>query len=220
MDRRERRGCPICGKGNFLKLHNHLAQMHGLNAKERQQYLENAQSDINYSSNEIEARQDDTNNSNIESTGDIFSMEEEDVFSTDESICSMEENSDNESDDDDDDDDERRMWLSLRDVVVEQYADKINQIREKLRAANPNASESELKHAVREKFKDIWINDAAEWINYIITMYEFFQTDPYMEKIMKMRDRLNEEDDSLTMAIDAYKLKLGSLFSCPFAIPK
>ena len=43
MDRRVRRTCPICGKENFLKLHNHLAQVHGLNAQERQQYLGHVQ---------------------------------------------------------------------------------------------------------------------------------------------------------------------------------
>ena len=193
MDRRERMSCPICGRGNFLKLYNHLAQVHGLNATERQQYLTNGGG-----STVID-------NDNKDNDDDIFTESEEDTEDemSDDDICS---------------DDEYRMWLSLREAVVNQY--NIDMELEKLRESNPNATENDLKRAIREKFKQRWINSAAKMIQFIISMSEFFQTDPYIAKILKIRQRLGDEEDDLTMAIDRYKSKLGKLFECPMEIPE
>lgn len=95
---------------------------------------------------------------------------------------------------------------------------------DKLIRENPDIPMRDMKDAVYEEFRETWVDEAAENLKRIITYYEHFETDGFIEKIIEMRDGLvskkEDKTDALEMSINLYKKKLGKLFNCDFDIPK
>ena len=212
MDGRIRKTCHICGKHNLLQLNNHLTQMHGWNSEQKKQYK---LSQMGMGKKEDE---DVGTISDSESTMNITDEVEDDESSLDISGDGEDEESDYGSEDEESD----RVWREFRNDVTSPYSELFHEKLGKLKLANPNVSESDLKEKVCEKFKQVWIDDAAEYLKSIITYYEHFQSDDYITKILDMRDQMSEkrEEQPLEMAINLYKSKLGSLFGCHFDIPE
>ena len=235
MDTRIRKTCHVCGKGNLLQLNNHLTQMHGWNSQMKKEYK----------LNQMGAGMGSSSGPTIPDDGDIFRKEsmaqyEEEEGIHDEEVGSEEdeddgeeemEESDNdeqENDDDDfcsDDEESSDIWRKFRREVTRAYKEeriqKLNELREKY----PDAPDRELKDVVFDYYRNRWIEEAAAHLKDIITFYEKFQdTSGFFDKIMLMREQLAKsegEDEALDMAINLYKHKFGSLFSCSgFDIPK
>ena len=231
MDTRIRKTCHVCGKGNLLQLNNHLTQMHGWNSQMKKEYKLNQQGAGLVHNEDISS----VLVPSIPHDGDIFNkgskthyLEEEEGSDDDEEEEEMEESDNEEENDDDlcsDDEESNDIWDKFRKEVTGAYKEeriqKFNELQEKY----PDAPTSELKDMVHDFYRNRWIEEAALHLKDIITYYEKFQeTSGFFDKIMLMREQLAKtegEEEALDMAINMYKHKFGSLFTCgDFEIPK
>ena len=209
----------MCGKQNLLQLNNHLTQMHGWNSEQKKEYKLNQMGMglpvVNQFVNEpIEELTDN----------DVFTDEHTDEEMEDSEISEDEDEIDDDYEYCSDDEENDRVWRKFRNEVVAPYKEIFHERLEKLIRENPDIPVRDLKDAVYEEFRENWVDDAADYLKSIITYYEHFETDGYMEKIIEMRDELiskkEDKTDALTMAINLYKTKLGKLFNCDFDIPE
>ena len=226
MDTRKRKTCHICGKRNLLQINNHLTQMHGWTSEMKKEYKqkgaglgENMQSMNSprnyvqkdareYTLNDTVFSDDDDESNNGDDNSEEEDMEESDNDGlesiTDDDFCFDEESS--------------GIWDKFRREVTKAYKEDWVQKFNELEKRYPNAPSRELKEFVIDQYRDIWVEEAATYLKNIITYYEKFQeTSGFFDKIQSMREQLAKtegEEQALEMAIDLYKRKLGSLFSC------
>ena len=234
MDTRKRKTCHICGKTNLLQLNNHLTQMHGWNSEMKKEYNKLKQKGMGmgeYHTNHISpigaSKESNTDENEEGDSNEESNIEDED--SNEESSNAEEDENDSddtvENDDSCSDEEDGEIWHAFRNQVSRPYAEEYHAELNELKEKYPEAPDTELRNTAMEKFKDRWINDAAEYLKEIITYYEKFQDNSeFFDKVLHLRDTLakNEEpDEALHMAINVYKQKLGNLFSCgSFFIPE
>ena len=186
---------------------------------------------------EDETHMDDDSANGTENETD---MEDDDDDTEDETEDDEMEEQDDETEDDDDgtndeteeeDDDycseeeDGGIWHDFRKEITQPYADDFRNELNKFKEMYPEAPVNALREGLIEVYKESWIDDAAMYLKRIITYYEKFQDNSqFFEKIMRMKDKLEKKEkpeEALDMAINVYKYKLGSLFSCNgFDIPK
>ena len=239
MDTRIRKTCHVCGKGNLLQLNNHLTQMHGWNSQMKKEYKQRGFGMSEYMQRQTYNQKGAgldynlTQVPTVDHDGDVFSKsyddEQEEGSDGEEYEEEMEESDDDDQDSNDhicsDDEENSGIWDSFRREVMTPYQEDTAQKLDELRGKYPDAPDRELKELVMDQYRNKWIEEAAAHLKDIITYYEKFQDmSGFFEKIMLMREQLAKtegEEEALAMAINLYKHKFGSLFSCSgFDIPE